>query len=398
MIASITRRGLTTVALGLAGSLLCGAPCAAQQGSDAVLRAMTRGVSALAERDWPTAEHALDAAVASIGEVWGGTPEASRARSLWYEESVKPFKGDPYERMMAFYYRGLLFLHAGDFGNAQAAFRNSVQQDAFAEEEQYNDDVVAPLFLQGFALHAQGSRGAAREVYSIVHKRRPDFSVPDAEAAPPNTMVIIETGKGPRKVADGIGSYKLRFFRGKGFTETRATVAVDGAAPTLVYPMEDVYFQAATRGGRPLDYVFEGKAQFADRNAALGGALTSVASALAIQKYNNNDGSANTTMGRIGDAANVIGIAALALSVKAKPAVDVRYWDNLPDAIHVLPLMLSPGKHSIHVAFATASGEPVASLAQDFTLDVIATAPPQLMWVSSQPRLSRYLPTGVSLK
>jgi hypothetical protein len=382
----------------LATILLGAAPLGAQQGSDAVLRAMARGTQAFASGDFTTAEHEFDDATSAIGAVWGGTPEAARARSLWYEESVKPFKGDPYERMMAFYYRGLLFLRSGDFGNAQAAFRMAVQQDAFAEEEQYVDDVVAPLFLQGFALQAQGSKGAAREAYARVKKRRPDFATPDVDAAVPNTLLVIETGKGPRKVPDGIGSYKLRYFRGKSFTEGRASVVVDGGAPVQAYPMEDVYLQAATRGGRPLDYVFEGKAAFAERTGSTGSALTTIGSALAIEKYNNSEGTSNSSMGRIGDAANVVGVAALALSVRAKPAVDSRYWDNLPDAIHVLPMTLSPGAHTVRVTFATSAGEPVAGLDRDVSVTIPTSGVPQLVWVTSQPRASRYLPSGVSLK
>ena len=396
MTASTT--SLRAVLLAAGFTLLCGAPCAAQQGSDAVLRAMVRGTYALSAGDYSSAEREFDDATSAVAAVWGGTPEASRARSLWYEESVKPFKGDPYERMMAFYYRGLLYLRAGDYGNAQAAFRMAVQQDAFAEEEQYNDDVVAPLFLQGFALHAQGSKVPAREAYGLVRARRPDFMVPDVDAPAPNALVVVETGRGPRKVPDGIGSYKLRFFRGKAFTEGRVAVSVDGAAPVPVYPIEDVYLQASTRGGRPLDYVFEGKASFANRNATAGSVLTSVASALAIQKYNTSDGSSNATMGRVSDAANVVGIAALALSVKAKPAVDSRYWDNLPDAIHVLPMRLSPGRHTLHFSFADAAGEAVAGLDRDVTVEISPSATSQLVWLSSQPRTSRYLPSGVSVK
>lgn len=392
MIASITDRRAVLVAALLAVAV----PCGAQQGSDAVLRAMTRGVAALADQDWHTAEAALDDAVTAIGGVWGGTPEAARARSLWYEESVKPFRGDPYERMMAFYYRGLLFLRASDFGNAQAAFRSAVQQDAFAEEEQYNDDVVAPLFLQGWALHAQGSTLGAREAYALVRARRPDFTPPSADRRIPNTLVIVETGRAPRKVPDGVGAYRLRFFRGKNFTETRARVAVDGTPAVSAYPLEDVYFQAATRGGRPLDYVFEGKAHFAERNEALGSVLTDVASSLAVHKYDAN-GEVNGTMSRLGDAAGLVSIAALALSARARPAVDSRYWDNLPDAIHVLPLDLAPGTHTLHLSFTTGTGEPVDGLDRELRVDVpVSPTGPQLVWATSQPRGSRYLPTGVS--
>src|SRR5690348_6306553 len=121
MTASIVRRSARrgVVVVWLLASL--STPVASQsRGDDTILRALIEGTSAFARNDTVAATRAFDVAVRGISEIWGPSPEAQRARSLWYEESVKPFKGDPYERVMAYYYRGLLYLAAHDWGNAQA--------------------------------------------------------------------------------------------------------------------------------------------------------------------------------------------------------------------------------------------------------------------------------------
>lgn len=354
-------------------------------GDDTVLRAMTAGLEALEQGDHPTAAAALDLAVAQIGTVWGDTPEARQARSIWYEEKVKPFKGDPYERAMAFYYRGILYLQESDFGNAQAAFRNAILQDAFAEEEQHRADLMLPLFLQGWALQAQGSLGPASSAYRQVKAHRPDFGLPDIDAQP-NVLIVAETGFAPRKVVDGVGSYKLRYFRGKDFSEVRARVRVRNDEHVL-YPMEDIYWQAASRGGRKIDATIEGKARFASRTDAAGTVLTAVSDEFAAHALLTG----NETDAAVGDVLGLAGIAALALSSRARPAADARYWDNLPDAVHIGMFQVPPGTHPVSIQFLNADGTELPALEQTHHFTITDTAQPQILWVSSRGRQSAYL-------
>ncbi|HBC20010.1 MAG TPA: hypothetical protein DC022_14990, partial [Alcanivorax sp.] len=101
---------------------------------------------------------------------------------------------------------------------------------------------------------------------------RPDGPVPDDSD---NTLIVAETGTSPRKLADGVGHYELVYRRGKGFTENRAKIAGDGLNQTL-YPAEDVFFQASTRGGRAVDRIIEGKVQFKQTTGNVGDAMTSL--------------------------------------------------------------------------------------------------------------------------
>jgi len=347
-------------------------------GDDSVLIYMEEGLKDLYNGQLNESQKKFNYVTTSISGIWGDSPEAKRARSLWYEENVKPFKGEPYERMMAFYYAGILYLMNNDFGNAQAAFRISVMQDAFAEESQNRADVVAPIFLQGWALQSQGSVTSAKAAYDLVKEARPDMEIPSINEQP-NGLIIAETGKAPRKVPDGVGSYQLKYFRGKKFSDKRVVLLIDRTKNVTMYPIEDVYWQAASRGGRAVDKMIEGKAAFRRTTSNIGTALTNIGNQYQLQ--GNLYGSQK--MERMGDTLGLIGIGSLILSANSRPAVDTRYWRNLPDAIHVTTLNLEPGNHNIRFSFTNDRGIKVK---EDKLVDLYIARNqkhPKVIWVSS---------------
>ncbi|MDB5452966.1 MAG: hypothetical protein JWO33_1544 [Caulobacteraceae bacterium] len=79
-----------------------------------VLNQMEIGARAFWRADYTTAKPALDDAIVHIGAVFDSNPNAANARKLWYDEGSKDFKGEPYERAMVFFYRGLIYLHDAD--------------------------------------------------------------------------------------------------------------------------------------------------------------------------------------------------------------------------------------------------------------------------------------------
>ena len=50
-----------------------------------------------------------------IEAVYADNAKAEAARSKFTKENAKDFKGEPYERAMAYYYRGLAYLAEGDY-------------------------------------------------------------------------------------------------------------------------------------------------------------------------------------------------------------------------------------------------------------------------------------------
>ncbi|WP_211277015.1 hypothetical protein [Tamilnaduibacter salinus] len=214
-----------------------------------VLNLMEIGSAAFHQGYYDIAKVTLDRAILNIESVYADNEAARRARSLWYEEGEKDFKGEPYERSMAYYYRGLLFLREADYGNARASFISGLLQDAFAEEEQDTTDFAGLIYLAGWAARLDGNADLARKHFDEYRQFRPDGPVPDEDD---NVLVIAETGTSPRKLADGVGHYQLVYRRGKGFSEERARIEAGEVSQSL-FPVEDVYYQASTRGGRTVD-------------------------------------------------------------------------------------------------------------------------------------------------
>lgn len=294
-----------------------------------VLLDMEIGARAFWRGDNATAKPALDDAMARINAVFDKDANAAKARQLWYDEGSKDFKGEPYERAMAFGYRGLIYLQEGDFENARAAFRQGQLQDAFAEENQNRDDFALLRFLEAWASHANGDKDLADEAMVRVKELRPDYG---GFGEKDDTLVLLETGQAPRKLGDGASHSFFVYRRGKPILATHAQVVL-GSASLQAYPMEDLYFQASTRGGREIDKVLQGKAQFKATTGGVGSFLADTSVALSTASSYGVDG-----LGTAGAIAGGIGAVFLIASSNAKPQADIRVWSSLPDTIHVLTL------------------------------------------------------------
>ncbi len=298
---------------------------------DRVLNQMEIGARTFWAGDYDQATVALDDAIHNVEAVFAGDANSAKARSLWYEEGQKIFKGEPYERVMLYYYRGLLFLRAGDYENARAAFKAGQLQDAFAEEDQYRCDFAAMVFLEAWASHLNHDYDLRDEALARLKQLRPDF----AGIGPhDDTLVLAETGTAPRKLGDGLEHAFFVYRRGKGFTEARAAIVRDGASIQL-FPMEDIYLQAVTRGGRQVDKILRGKAEFAETTSAIGSTLTDASSLLGQASALTRGSSASSSLGTAGAVVGGIGAVSVLISLNAKPEADTRTWSSLPDTVHV---------------------------------------------------------------
>ena len=71
------------------------------------------------------AKSLLDSALVTLGGSSAGDASARESRGYFNPESTKTFRGEPYERAMAYYYRGILYWMDGEPDNARAAFRSA---------------------------------------------------------------------------------------------------------------------------------------------------------------------------------------------------------------------------------------------------------------------------------
>ncbi len=298
---------------------------------NAVVNYLRLGVAAMETGYFGIAETALDQSLARIESVYANDPIAKKARSVWSKEAVKDFKGEPYERAMAYYYRGLLYLGNDEYDNARASFRAAEYQDTVAEKEEYSGDFAVMNLLAGWASHCLGDDGQAEEFYRTAATQaagRDAFSEARIRAAiqaakAHQVLSILEDGAGPRKTAQGAHSERLVFESG-----ASDTTMLQSAASVF---SEDISWQAETRGGRKVDAILEGKAVMKDGMNAAGDAMFNAGNQLAWQGL----ASADQGLAQAGQIGMVIGLVGKLASMGMKPQADARYWDSLPNAIHV---------------------------------------------------------------
>src|SRR5206468_6824815 len=159
-----------------------------------------------------------------ISNIMGKDPSARRARSYFSAEAKKTFIGEPYERVMAYYYRGILYWMAGEPDNARACFRSAQLEDSDTQDKKYSSDYVLLDYLDGLASVKLAGDG------SDCLKRAQSFakiSAPPPYDSKANLLLFVDFGPGPTKYAVGEYAQYLMFRAGQ--TPIRAVqVQVDG--------------------------------------------------------------------------------------------------------------------------------------------------------------------------
>ncbi|HWV60566.1 MAG TPA: hypothetical protein VN034_07930 [Sphingopyxis sp.] len=295
----------------------------------AVLNFERLGLAALELDLRKDAEWAFDQALDRIEAIYANNPVAKAARSRYTLEAVKEFKGEPYERAMAYYYRGLLFLMADDYDNARAAFRSAEYQDTVSEAEEFAGDFGMMHFLAGWSARCAGQEATAADDFKAAAAIDPALGAPPAGH---DFLVLGEIGRPPVKTKRGRSKEALIFGRSEDQglderAEVRPMRATDGQhagrnAPPVSIEFAnaaDLHLQATTRGGRPIDALLRGKA-VAKEN---------------LQEAADIIGSSMEF--------GLLGLIPQLLSDKVKADTDVRMWDTLPDRV---VLATAPARHA----------------------------------------------------
>ncbi|MBL9214817.1 MAG: hypothetical protein JNG83_05000 [Opitutaceae bacterium] len=324
---------------------------------DKVLWQYRLGLQALRAGRDAEARERLDDAILTMGGIITGTADAARARSLWAAEGAKTFIGEPYERAMAYYYRGILYWRDGQPDNARACFRSVQFLDSAAEDASYRGDYVLADYLDGLAsvkLAADGADARARAEKSAGRE------LPEYDPAA-NVLVFAEWGRGPLKYADGQAGEKLRFNLADSAAR-RAVLTVAGQAVPLP-PYDDLNFQATTRGGRVMDYILDRKAVFKDQAGTLGDvALTGAIVTHEVGRGEDKDKAAL--------ALAAIGLISKVASGAANASADTRAWDNLPQYLGFAALRLAPGEYPATLRFYSAEGRVLSAHTQELVIRV----------------------------
>jgi hypothetical protein len=324
-------------------------PLAAKKDENFVLNNCRFGSCALAAGDLPSAEEAFMEAYTVINSVKTNDGGRALGASLLFE-GIKVWKGEPFERAMAFYYLGLVNLIKGDYDNARAAFNNSLfklrdyahDKDTTPEADKYTpyeSNFALGYFGVGLCYAKMGDAQQAKVNFDRAVRLQPDIAPLVQAALNPNTntWIFVDYNQGPRRAPKGWYNEKSAF----GPTPAEvgpippAQAWVDGnAVGQDARPTVDTLAMAQDQKWQDIDTIRKTKAVIGT-GAMVGGA--------GLAAYGADRGSAGETLAGLG-------VMALGAALAASSQADLRYWEMLPRTVVVVPVALNPGAHALQVA------------------------------------------------
>ena len=356
----------------MTGDILVDGPKMIAEGPprDKVLWQYRTAAAAMRQGQYDVAKPLFDDALLTLQGIYGNDPEARKARGYFSAEAKKNFIGEPYERSLAYFYRGVIYWMDGELDNARACFKSAEFEDSDAENKEYAGDWVLPDYLDGLATAKLGGDGSDALKRAQANAR--NITVPPYNLNA-NVLFVVEFGPGPLKYASGQYGEELRF-RTRPSPVLSARIQTTGVNLTVA-PTDDVNFQATTRGGRVMDHVLANKAVFKGTTSAVGdvaliGGLTTAAA------------SGNHTTQAVGLGIALAGLISKGISAATTPEADTRTWDNLPQFISFATATLSPGPHVVRVEFLDAAGKPVENLTKIINLEIPNDGRNKLIFVS----------------
>jgi hypothetical protein len=361
-----------TTVVPLTGDVMVDGPrmIASSPPGDRVLWQYRTAAAAMRRGQYDYARQLLDDALLTVGGV--STDRSARlARSYFHPESAKNFIGEPYERVMAYYYRGVLYWMDGEPDNARACFRSAAIQDADAENKEYAADYVLLDYLDGLATVKLSGDGS--DQYKRARDEARIFRPPSYDPKA-NVLFFVECGAGPTKYATGQYHDELRFQLP--FSPAySARIRVDGQE-AQAEPYDDLFFQATTRGGRVMDHVLRNKAVFKSATATAGNVAILGGVVAATQR--------DHTTQDVGLGLIAAGLVSEIVSASTHPAADIRSWDNLPHYLTYADLRLPPGPHVAVIQFQDQSGRTLPEFTKTFTVNVPPDGRDKVVFVSDQ--------------
>lgn len=341
--------------------------------------------TALRRGDDGVAREKLDDAIARIGGIIANSEDAARARGLFSTESSKVFIGEPYERAMAYYYRGILYWRDGEPDNARACFRSGQVIDSDPNNEHYDADYVLLDYLDGLATAKLGGDGS--DAFARAQRNAGErLTLPPYQPAA-NVLVFAEYGYGPRKYAAGQYGEFLRFYTDDSPTRS-ARLVLDGGTKMVPLPSyDDLGFQATTRGGRVMDHILGNKAVF-KTGASVAGDVALVGSAIAQDKSRRRgrEGKDSDDSDFAAFGLGVLGMIGKVASAATDARADTRQWDNLPQRLSFAAVTLAPGEHLGRVEFLDRDGSVLEQRSQTVSFSVSADARDTVVFLSELKR------------
>lgn len=326
------------------------APLAQKTDENYVLNNVRLGSAALVDYNLDQAEAAFLRAYEVINSTGVNDPGRAFGAAV-LNEKIKVWKGEPYERAMANFYLGLIYYMRHDYGNARAAFENSLfKLRDYGEGKDKADEyrTVESNFALGDLMLAKcwqhlGDEDAAGKNFDRAVELRPylRYAADPERNRRANMLLVVDFGMGPQKVTNYDGAIV-------GFAPTPAqvgpvpppTVVVDGRPISLegaARPPVDLLALAQDRRWQDIDTIRAAK-------TTLGTGLVGVGAYEGLRSNNRSNQLAG------------LALVGAGLLLKGSSVADTRQWEMLPRTTFVLPLQLEPGTHDITIEFPSGPG------------------------------------------
>ena len=297
------------------------------------------GANAINFGDLNSARTAFDGALAIMDSIVPDSEILDDALSLSGSEKSKIFIGEPHERAMCYFYRGLIFLADGDFENARACFINGEMQGVVLNGRATQTNWLSLSYLQALADKLDGSYRAIQ----FPNQTPKDLSIGDYNEDD-DTLIVIMTGYGPNKTHHSTkkGGYGLSYSRiGSQINTVRVCIVeqyslsstsnkkdIDSLKELLKWsrPSEDIYIQAVSRGRREMDKILEAKEYEAERSNKNAGVWEKIGIAA---------GQCGIWGAPVAGIAMLVGNSERERAATANPISDLRQLASLPQNIYI---------------------------------------------------------------
>ena len=246
-------------------------------------------------------------------------------RAIFISESYRPYRGSPYERATAYFYRGLCLYHLKKYDIALAAFKRSISSDSETSTDNplKQKDFNISYFMAAMCYAMLNEYHNAINFLSIGKDSDPNNPIFNEDILNNNLFIIFATGDGPRIEFSELSFAMTKIEKGN-CPEANIKIYSDNKLLGEAVKTTDLLFQAKSNN---LSKQHAAKAQ---RYAVKKGALCLLAM-VAISV--GQPGSANTFM-------------------NANPEIsDIKCWKGLPNYFFVFSDKLELGEHNLHFKF-----------------------------------------------
>lgn len=305
-----------------------------------LLNNLRLGMASLADGDLREAERSLGRSFDLLSTA--GLNADRTTAAVFVHEGVRIWKGEPFEQALAYHYVATLYAVMGDWENTRAAAANALFRltdfgadrtpeklvRSAAEDPDYlehgytavDTDFALGFLMEALASDLSGAAGAD-EQYEAALKINGNLQplVETLRSRDFDTLLIVDYGKGPTKIAYGRDNALVRFVE-QDTHRGPLRISIDGREAMSADAVCDVNRMAADHRWNNLEDVRRAKSLIGDA-LLVGGAV--------VASHGRRD---NRLIGA--------GMVLAGLLTKSGAKADTRYLEFAPQLVYLVPLRL----------------------------------------------------------